>query len=219
MRYYQAVMPRLPLNRLNVGDTLQGRVTDIRPRLGVFVDVGASRDGLIREADLYGESLEIGEDVLVRIINLDIARERLGLTLAFTAPAQEEVAEATPSVIEEALRRAGAPVPPAPPPQTAAPTALSLGQSVQGTLKRLTKHTWEVEMEDGVIAELVKQEAAGMSEGETVTLWVKSAEPGKRPKVTRREPQARVEETSSAQDSNDVLKRMVDEYRKQKGDA
>ena len=209
--------PRTPLARLSVGDIVEGRVKNVRPGLGVFVDVGATKDGLIREAYLYGDTLDVGETVRVRVANLDVQRERLGLTLAPVTSSTPEETAPPPSAIEDALRRAQTTQPP-PAALSAAPTALVPGQAVEGRVKRLAKHAWEIELEGGLLAELVKQEDPTLTPGQTIAVWVKSAEPGKRLKVTLRAAQAAPGEGQpAARETEDPIKKMVEDWRKQKG--
>ncbi|MEA4854951.1 Tex family protein [Solidesulfovibrio sp.] len=72
---------------LEVGMELPGIVTNVT-KFGAFVDVGVHRDGLVHVsqlADRYvadpAEVVAVGREVLVRVIEVDLPRGRIGLSL------------------------------------------------------------------------------------------------------------------------------------------
>lgn len=89
---------RLRLKDLTEGQEVTGKVTSIVD-FGAFVDIGATTDGLVHISELSDERinkvsdvLEVGQDVKVRVLQIDRKRNRISLTM------KEQVA---PEVIEE----------------------------------------------------------------------------------------------------------------------
>lgn len=66
------------LNDLKQGMTLTGCIRNVCD-FGSFVDIGVGANGLIHNSKMNGLQLNIGDTVDVEIINLDIARKRIGL--------------------------------------------------------------------------------------------------------------------------------------------
>jgi len=111
------------LRELEVGSVVTGRVKRL-VSFGAFVDIGAPTDGLLHVSQLSGgfvshpsEALEVGEEVQVRILDVDPERRRISLTLKdvepeqSTAPAPEEPEEqgpqnGAPTAFEIAFRQA-----------------------------------------------------------------------------------------------------------------
>ncbi|SDG20617.1 small subunit ribosomal protein S1 [Sinosporangium album] len=74
------------LGTLEPGQVRQGVVTSIE-RFGVFVDLGGA-DGLVNAAELtwrhfddWSEIVEVGQEVVVMVLDVDLDRERLSLSL------------------------------------------------------------------------------------------------------------------------------------------
>ena len=74
------------LNDLNEGDVLTGRVTSLAD-FGAFVDLGGA-DGLIHLSELSWsrvshprDLLQVGDELEVYVLNIDIERQRIGLSL------------------------------------------------------------------------------------------------------------------------------------------
>jgi len=72
---------------LEVGMVLTGTVRNIQP-YGAFVDIGVGRDGLVHVSELADRRVEnveqvvsIGDKVLVKVINVDLRRNRIGLSM------------------------------------------------------------------------------------------------------------------------------------------
>lgn len=96
-----------PLEALKAGQELTGRVVRLVD-FGAFVDIGAQTDGLLHISQLSSgyvnhprEVVEVGQEVQVRILEIDTDRRRISLTMKDmdnedTAPAQ------TPSPSAEA---------------------------------------------------------------------------------------------------------------------
>ncbi|GII94352.1 S1 RNA-binding domain-containing protein [Sinosporangium siamense] len=77
---------RTLLSTFRPGQVRRGTVTSI-PHFGVFVDLGGV-DGLINVAELSwthynhpGEIVEVGQEITVEVLHVDMARERMSLSL------------------------------------------------------------------------------------------------------------------------------------------
>ena len=102
---------------LRVGMLLEGTVTNVAA-FGAFVDIGVHQDGLVHVSQLADkfvkdphEVVKAGDVVQVRVVEVDVARKRIALTM------KKDSAEA-----REMVRERGTPPPKAKPgPMTAAP--------------------------------------------------------------------------------------------------
>jgi len=72
---------------VRVGTFLRGRVVRIQP-YGAFVDIGVGRDGLVHISELaerrvgsVEEVVSVGDEVTVRVKEVDIGRGRIGLSM------------------------------------------------------------------------------------------------------------------------------------------
>ncbi len=79
--------PKKALEELEVGSEVTGRVVRLVD-FGAFVDVGAQTDGLLHVSELSSgfvnhprEVLEVGQEVQVRILDVDTERRRLSLSM------------------------------------------------------------------------------------------------------------------------------------------
>ncbi|KAK4875071.1 hypothetical protein RN001_011493 [Aquatica leii] len=68
------------IHDLKVGCVLTGSVSNCT-HFGCFVDVGVGCDGLIHSSKMKGYSLQIGDKVEVKVVNLEINRKRIGLEM------------------------------------------------------------------------------------------------------------------------------------------
>jgi len=82
------------LSEYSVGDTVQAKVKTLT-NYGAFMDIGATTDGLLHISNLSGgfvsdvkDVLKLGQEVEARIINIDEAKNQIGLTL-LTAEEEE----------------------------------------------------------------------------------------------------------------------------------
>ena len=80
------------LKDLQVGMTLEGTVSNVA-QFGAFVDLGVHQDGLIHVSQLASrfvsdarEVVKTGQVVKVRVLEVDLARKRIALTMQLDAP-------------------------------------------------------------------------------------------------------------------------------------
>jgi len=86
----------LSIEDLKVGMVLKGTVRNVID-FGAFVDIGVHQDGLVHISEICdryikhpSEELTVGQIVKVKVISLDIAKKRIGLSIR---KADEEVEE------------------------------------------------------------------------------------------------------------------------------
>ncbi len=82
------------ISDLKPGMMLEGAVTNVAA-FGAFVDVGVHQDGLVHISQLADrfvkhphEVVKVGDVVRVRVVEVDIARKRIGLSMRKDAPAE-----------------------------------------------------------------------------------------------------------------------------------
>ncbi len=84
---------------LVVGMQLEGTVTNVA-QFGAFVDLGVHQDGLVHVSQLANkfvkdarEIVKTGDIVSVRVVEVDLARKRIALTMRSDAPSQPQAGE------------------------------------------------------------------------------------------------------------------------------
>ena len=90
---------------LQVGMLLEGTVTNVAA-FGAFVDIGVHQDGLVHVSQLADrfvkdphELVKAGDVVKVRVVEVDVARQRIALTMKKdSSAAREQVRERVPEV-------------------------------------------------------------------------------------------------------------------------
>ena len=70
------------LEDVRPGEILTGKVSNAT-HFGAFVDVGVGKNGLVHSSKMgrSGGKLEVGQRVEVKVLNIDIAKGRIGLEL------------------------------------------------------------------------------------------------------------------------------------------
>jgi elongation factor Ts len=101
-----------PLSEFSVGDSVKGKVKSLAS-YGAFIDFGASTDGLLHISQLskefvsdVTEILKEGQELEVRITNIDEKRNQVGLTL-LSAEEEEAAKAAQPRQRESGPRGGG----------------------------------------------------------------------------------------------------------------
>ncbi|NGQ92488.1 RNA-binding transcriptional accessory protein [Rhodobacter sp. HX-7-19] len=92
------------ISDLKPGMMLEGTVTNVAA-FGAFVDIGVHQDGLVHVSQLADrfvkdphEVVKAGDVVKVRVVEVDAARKRIGLTMrSDAAPARDQVRERGPA--------------------------------------------------------------------------------------------------------------------------
>lgn len=82
------------LEEVQVGMELPGIVTNLT-RFGAFVDIGVKQDGLVHVSEIANryisdpaEVLKLGQKVKVKVLEIDLQRKRIALSIKQTEPAQ-----------------------------------------------------------------------------------------------------------------------------------
>ena len=99
------------LQDLQVGMTLSGVVTNVAA-FGAFVDIGVHQDGLVhisQLADCFVKDphalVQVGQQVQVRVLEVDERRKRISLTMRSAAAAEKEKSQATQRIDGRAKKR------------------------------------------------------------------------------------------------------------------
>ena len=118
---------------LQPGMMLEGVVTNVA-NFGAFVDIGVHQDGLVHVSQLADrfvkdprEVVKAGDIVKVKVVEIDLPRRRIGLTMKLQAPTAAEPRKAAPPPLPDRRGQAPAatPKPGAAPPSTAMGAAFS----------------------------------------------------------------------------------------------
>jgi len=117
--------------KYSAGEIIDGQVTKLVP-FGAFVRVAAGIEGLVHISEISDQHIEtpesvlaVGQEVRVKVIEVDVPRRRISLSMrqvggAMPRPASEIEEEAAPAPAAEAVPEAEAPEPEAVPEPTAA---------------------------------------------------------------------------------------------------
>jgi 4-hydroxy-3-methylbut-2-enyl diphosphate reductase len=95
-------------DKYKVGDVLEGKVVQIK-EYGAFVELEAGLDGLVHISEIANkrvenvfDELKIGEDVSVRIMEIDPDKRRISLSIKATLPEEEQTEDVADEAAEEA---------------------------------------------------------------------------------------------------------------------
>lgn len=91
------------IEEVNPGDILPGIVTNIT-RFGAFVDIGVKQDGLVHISEIANryiadpsEALKLNDKVKVKVLEVDVARKRIALSIKQAAEPGETSKKSKPS--------------------------------------------------------------------------------------------------------------------------
>lgn len=91
------------LSKVEVGSVVTGKVMRLVD-FGAFVDIGAPTDGLLHVSQLQGgfvrhpsEVLNVGDELQVRVLDVDVERRRISLTMRNLDGAEQEEAPSRPA--------------------------------------------------------------------------------------------------------------------------
>ncbi|MBV9986505.1 MAG: RNA-binding transcriptional accessory protein [Chitinophagaceae bacterium] len=94
---------------VSVGMIVPGMVTNLT-RFGAFVDIGVKQDGLVHVSEIANryiadpsEALKLGQKLMVKVLELDVARKRIALSIkqAEAPPARTAVKKSRPAPVTE----------------------------------------------------------------------------------------------------------------------
>ncbi len=85
------------IEEVHVGMLVPGMVTNLT-RFGAFIDIGVKQDGLVHVSEIAnryisdpGEALKLGQKVNVKVLEVDVARKRIALSIKQTETASARV--------------------------------------------------------------------------------------------------------------------------------
>jgi general stress protein 13 len=102
------------MTEFNVGSTIKGKVTGIQP-YGAFVALDDSTQGLVHISEIahgfvkdVNEHLSVGDEVEVKVLSVDEAAGKIGLSIKATqeAPEQPKAPRKRPERKQQAARQA-----------------------------------------------------------------------------------------------------------------
>lgn len=100
---------------LKLGMKLQGIVTNIT-NFGAFVDIGVHQDGLVHTSQLSekfvanaNEVVKVHQKVEVTVVEVDVARKRISLSMKKTEAKQKQVKNTSDSRLKKPVAKAGKP--------------------------------------------------------------------------------------------------------------
>ena len=108
--------PAVDWGELRTGQVYTGTVKRVEP-YGAFVDVGATRDGLVHVSEITSDYIQdpkeyvrVGDEVQVKVLNVDSRRRRIELSIKaledHLADDEDEDLEEAPTAMELAWREA-----------------------------------------------------------------------------------------------------------------
>eukprot|EP00245_Coleochaete_scutata_P008646 TRINITY_DN2681_c0_g1_i1.p1 TRINITY_DN2681_c0_g1~~TRINITY_DN2681_c0_g1_i1.p1 ORF type:complete len:542 (+),score=147.08 TRINITY_DN2681_c0_g1_i1:158-1783(+) len=182
----------IKMEDLQLGQELPGKVRSVMT-YGAFIDIGSSTDGLVHISELsngfvkdVADAVTVGEDVTVRVLEVDIPKGRIGLSMRDRAAEAEAEAERGSQSEEgerssrsrvEAVDEAGRPINRAKIAGSGAgrrtdrkrdekPThGFRKGQTVQGVVTKIGNMGASIELKEGVVGMLYR-ESMPFEEGE-----------------------------------------------------
>jgi uncharacterized protein len=96
---------------VHIGMVVPGVVTNIT-RFGAFVDIGVKQDGLVHVSEIANqyitdpnEVLKLNDKVMVKVLEVDIARKRIALSIKQTQEAPQKKSSYTPNKLQENFKK------------------------------------------------------------------------------------------------------------------
>jgi protein Tex len=131
------------LKDLQIGMTLEGTISNVA-EFGAFVDLGVHQDGLIHVSQLSNkfvkdarEIVKTGEIVKVKVLEVDLARKRISLTMKLDSTPSAQSSERAHSNSFQAAPTSRAQRAHMPSPAKASPQALSGGSAMAAAFAKL----------------------------------------------------------------------------------
>jgi protein Tex len=128
----------LKMEDLQVGMELQGTVRNVVD-FGAFVDIGVHEDGLVHVSQLShkfvkhpSEAVAVGDVVKVQVIEVDLKRQRIGLTMKLGDPPKEE----RPAQVQRPQQALAGPRPDGPRPAGPRPAGPAVAKAAQAPAAR-----------------------------------------------------------------------------------
>ena len=149
----QFVMPRFrddvtSLAHLQEGMVLEGVVSNVT-NFGAFVDIGVHQDGLVHISELSQryvrdprEVVQVGQIVKVRVLGVDVALQRISLSMKGLQPAPGQPEESPKGAAGPTRRRRKKAAPPPRPPATPAPETVMAEKlrALQARFQNVERH-------------------------------------------------------------------------------
>ena len=96
---------------VHIGMVVPGVVTNIT-RFGAFVDIGVKQDGLVHVSEIAhqyitdpNEILKLNDKVMVKVLEVDITRKRIALSIKQTQEAPQKKSSYTPNKLQENFKK------------------------------------------------------------------------------------------------------------------
>jgi small subunit ribosomal protein S1 len=191
--------------KYQAGEIIEGQVTKLVP-FGAFVRVAAGIEGLVHISELSEQHvdspesvLSVGDQVRVKVIEVDVARRRISLSMRQVGGAMPAVTEKEIEAEEEEVLPQGAP---SPGPEAAAETE----EATEGS-------------EEAVVAEVAEETAPPSSEALEAAAEPAEAAPPAAPEAIEAPGEAAPAEEAPAADEDVSLEAILEDLRRREGRA
>jgi small subunit ribosomal protein S1 len=191
--------------KYQAGEIIEGQVTKLVP-FGAFVRVAAGIEGLVHISELSEQHvdspesvLSVGDQVRVKVIEVDVARRRISLSMRQVGGAMPAVTEKEIEAEEEEVLPQGAP---SPGPEAAAETE----EATEGS-------------EDAVVVEVAEETAPQAPEALEAAAEPAEAAPQAAPEAPEAPGEAAPAEEAPAADEDVSLEAILEDLRRREGRA
>jgi small subunit ribosomal protein S1 len=197
--------------KYSAGEIIDGQVTKLVP-FGAFVRVAAGIEGLVHISEISDQHIEtpesvlsVGQEVRVKVIEVDVPRRRISLSMrqvggAMPRPASEIEEEATPTPVPAATEVVAER--PAPEPEPVAAASAPVAESVPAEASRGSESPSTVESQPSTDMAVDDARAGDVEAGEAV-----DEEPAEAPAESDKAEEAQSEEDISLEAILEDLKR------------